>query len=34
VWWKMLSIYLVCKIEVETTFHILWGCLGAQDVWG
>lgn len=24
----------ICKLEVETTFHILWGCPSASDVWG
>jgi hypothetical protein len=24
----------VCLIEEENVFHALWGCSGAQDVWG
>jgi hypothetical protein len=24
----------LCKQEVETTFHILWQCISARDVWG
>lgn len=24
----------ICSLEVETTFHIIWGCPSAQDVLG
>jgi hypothetical protein len=24
----------LCEQEVETTFHILWQCISARDVWG
>lgn len=24
----------ICKFEIESTFHVLWDCVAAQDVWG
>jgi hypothetical protein len=24
----------ICNLESETTYHILWGCPFARDVWG
>lgn len=24
----------ICNLEIETTYHILWGCPSASDVWG
>ena len=25
---------LLCEQEAETTFHILWQCISAKDIWG
>jgi hypothetical protein len=24
----------ICGFEKETTYHVLWGCVAAKDVWG